>query len=1369
VEPSQNQVFNLSNNITFTCNVSDEGQILNLSLYHNLNGSFSSNQTHGYGELPYDSNTNFLCRFNWNLACQAAGSGLPVASQNTSFQQGKFSYGIHTNDTDILRYSTSGNLDRNQGTIEFWIRPGSDMTSYSWYIFHAAENGAADDINEMIIYVEAGTLYLRIYDAFGLSYWVENSVASWQIGNWYHVAVAWDLDSNVTDDGDSMTLYVNGSDAEASYNCDNWMGCDPPIPYSSVSNSFSLGSDKYNLSQINATIDDFRISNSVRNTSEINQSYQDGLGNYSSISKSWAFQSVPDGTYTWSCIGYDNDSQSNSSSNRTFYVDMSTQPAVNGIFFSLTSSDDIDPGVTINVTANVIDPSGVDKVIFQWKEAGEGNWNNITMDYNGTSGLYENASFQTSVMEGEYDYRIWSNDTKGISGFSATQNVTSEWDYTWTRSPGAFGTVSGSIGSVGNVGILTINNTGDRTLNFTISDNWPLYYNGSENQNFYVANHTTITINITADFASSDSENDILITINASHYLHITSPVSLTTNATINSYSGGPHLSVSIMEYTSMVSQSQSFNLSAKVKNIGNETAEDAWLNWSLPAGWINILGNITYFAGNISSGSFVLSNLTVRVNPSSASPGTFMIYANSSCEQNVSGYDSKTVGVSCSNSDGVCGYGCSYVNDNDCGIPTGAPGAGEVVFVGGGGGEEIKYTMRMEAPSSFDIQRGDKKIVKVKITNEGKSTNLTSISLSIAGYPLMHIGIKPPIISMLGYNQTGFFELEFFAPNYTKYGIHNISLTARGVGSSGTSKNFTNVEKTAKISMVVHSGHENETLDELAEAEKAVQEMADAGLNTGKAKSLLEEAKAQISNWDYDTSLETSKKILELKEKTYHIIVQIEQVEEGIKEAESYGIQTPESKKMSELSKSAMQREDYAKAEERASSAVAAFMIESQGLETMRFVYANWYFIILGSVVFVGSAYVAYRKSIKGRIRKRMNLLSMEEKRIRKLMEKAQEEMYREKTISKPEYHRLISQYETMLAKIRKRKSRLTARLIRLEKRSAALANFRKQEESLRNEIQGLQKKYYEQGSVTKSSYQKTMDELREELAESIRNIDTVLAKRKGQAGFLILGILLLSVVFAGAVLAQADEKQAAIDGMERAQVWIKDMEQLGFPVSRVNDTLNEARLLFSKGFYKGAESLANNVESLKNLAISIDKKIDEVEAFLYQAKSMGIDVSQPQALFEEALAAFRMEDYERAEELLGQASTRLEELESDYSMKRVAEGVGWEGILKKIQDNLPLILIIAAALIATGIAGAKARRKRKILGRIKSLERKAEKLNSMMKELQTKYFEKGAISESEYRNLMSRYRKRLAAMKRKKMVMEGLLSKKEKPKQDS
>jgi hypothetical protein len=265
------------------------------------------------------------------------------------------------------------------------------------------------------------------------------------------------------------------------------------------------------------------------------------------------------------------------------------------------------------------------------------------------------------------------------------------------------------------------------------------------------------------------------------------------------------------------------------------------------------------------------------------------------------------------------------------------------------------------------------------------------------------------------------------------------------------------------------------------------------------------------------------------------------------------------------------------------------------------------------------------------------------------------------------------------------------------------------------------------------------------------------------------VIAIPILLIIFPGAALAQDSGqggRQAALDAMGRAQGWIRDMEQLGFPANRANDTLNEADLLFSKGYYQAAESLANDVEGLKNKAISIDKKIDDVEAFLYQVGSTGINTSQPQGLFDSALQAFSQEDYESADSLLDQASARLEELESDYSMQRVAQGVGLEGLIKRIQDNMLLVLLASAILITAMAAGIKVRRRRKTLGRIGRLDRKADKLNSMIKDLQLRYFQKGEMSESDYRSLMERYRRRLVTAKRRKLALEGTLKKKEKAK---
>ncbi|MEM2963719.1 MAG: LamG-like jellyroll fold domain-containing protein [Candidatus Anstonellales archaeon] len=1354
VEPANDKVFNLTNNLTFTCNATDDGQVLNLSLYHSLNGTFSLNQTQNYGELPFDSGTSFLCRFNGNLICHGGGNGNPVANDSVSFQDGKFSQGVYINETGILRYQTAGNFDRNQGTIEFWIRPGSDMTSYIWYIFQAAEN--EEDENQMQIYVSGGTLRFEIHDKHGYSYRAVADVSFWQIGQWYYVAAVWDLDSNVTDDGDLMMVYVNGSNENAYYDCD--YNCDPPISYIYSSPSFSVGSDKYNQSQINSTIDDFRISNVVRNSSEINQSYYEGIANHSYVSKSWTFHSVPDGLYHWKCVGYDNDSQENSSELRSLWVDMGTPPYVSSIFLSPNSSDDIDPGVLINFTANITDPSGVDTVIFQWKKAGD--WNNITMVYNSTSGLYENASIQADWIGGNYYYRVFSNDTGGNSGYSVTQNITVSWDFSWTRSPASFGTVSGLINSVGSLGTLTIDNTGDDTLNFTLSHNWPLpvYFNGSESGNFYVDSHKAITINLSLQFASLDSENDMVIIINASHPTETPSPTYLTTNATINSYSGGPYLSVSITEYNSMVFQSQIFNISVRVKNIGNETAEDVWLNLTLPTGWENLSGNIDYFAGNLSSGSYVISNLTVYVNPSSASPGTFIIYANSSCSQNVSGHDSKIVGVGCSDSDGICGYACSYVNDDDCGIPSGG-GTRETVYVGGGGSEPYQYGMGVKVDPVFDINREERKSIFIKVTNAGKRSELNNIYLVVSGYPLTHITITPASIGRLEQNRTGIFEVGFFAPSYIRYGIHNITISVIGTGSSNFTANLTRIEKTVYVSMVVHSVMENETRKTITMAETAVQEMADAGLNVKGVSYLLEEAKNKLSQWDYDSALEAAKKILEVRERAFRIMETIREVEGKINEAEMYGIKTQESRKMVELSKSALVREDYAKAEERAGNAITAYFIESRSLETLKFLHSYWWLLTFVTCSSSIAIYFAYRKSRAGRLKKRIDSLSNEEKAIRNLMGRLQKERYVERSISGIEFHKQMAEYEEKLAKLKRKKSRLIAKLVRCEKPSKVLEGFRKQEEYLKNEIKEVQKKYYEDGSITKSSYQKTVEELREELAEAIKNIEMVMEGRspskKGQAAFLCV-FSVAFVFFAGAVFGETVEKQSAVEAIGKAEQIVKQVEQLGLPVRYLNDTLNEAKLLFSKELYRGAESLAKEVEKIRDRIMDIDRRIGELEEKIYEARLGGIDTSEPDGIFDEVLESFRNEEYEKTEELIEKALSKLEELESEASMKRTMQTLSWEWSVRVLRENFLLFSLLSGGFVSVAAVFVRHRKRRKLRKEIAKLKKEREHLRKMMEETQRKYFEQGSITKGEYESFISQYRKRMSSVERRLILME-------------
>lgn len=131
-------------NVTFSCNVTDDGNVYNISLYTNINGSFNQYDTKRIMELDKDSNTSLLCRFDNTYTCEDGETGI---ADSTSFNDSRFVKGVLINDSDTLHYPVAGNIAYDKGTIEFWVRPGVDPSSnYIWY-FSLGSSGT----NEVLI------------------------------------------------------------------------------------------------------------------------------------------------------------------------------------------------------------------------------------------------------------------------------------------------------------------------------------------------------------------------------------------------------------------------------------------------------------------------------------------------------------------------------------------------------------------------------------------------------------------------------------------------------------------------------------------------------------------------------------------------------------------------------------------------------------------------------------------------------------------------------------------------------------------------------------------------------------------------------------------------------------------------------------------------------------------------------------------------------------------------------------------------------------------------------------------------------------------------------------------------------------------
>lgn len=1333
-----------ASSITFMCNASDDGAVESISLYNNIGGAFGLRGTRHYRRLANDSNATLLCHFDGSYACDQGEAG---ASSSTRIVQGKMMQGVEVNESDTLKYTASGNILMCIGTLEFWVKVGFNPASESAYLFATSES----DGGRLEIYTDSGSLYSELFDEDGSSVRADAEIDSWLQGEWHHIAVVWDADYGV-ENGEIIDMFLDGSDGTTSVVNSNFSQCGQPGQF------IYLGGNSDGMSQSNSVFDEFRISDRPRLAAEILSSYQNVIASHKNESANWTVPGIADDSYIWSCMAYDNESQAAwNSSNYTLVVDVTTPPSLNSIRLSPSSSGALDPGVTVNVTANITDPSGVDVAMLQYKY--DVSWINVTMGFG--QGLW-NASFKTIGSERTYYYRVWRNDTLGHSNTSRAYAANVTWDYTWVRSP-AYLSAYGMVDSVDEVGMLYINNTGDDTLIFTLSNDWPILgvcYNST--QQFSLAPKAVKSVNVTAKYAVFDSSSNMTITISAAAAApgKSASPASAATMVAMNSYSGGPYLYVDITEHPISVEQGDSgINLTATVRNIGNETAQGVWFNWTLPAGWTNTSGSLNVHIGSMSPQLPANSSAITVTVTSSAPNGIATICINANGSGNVSGFKCINVGVSCSNEDGVCGSACSFTNDDDC-PASGGGYSGPAALVGGsGGGIAIigqEFGISMEAPARLHVYRGGTKTFRINISNIGRKTAIRNISMSIAGHPLTFIKIMPQSISRLDYGAKKSFEVEITIPNYTAYGRYDLSLNASGSAVVlNTSANATHVESVAGLALFVHSLTENETLGLLAKAGNLVGDMAESGFNVEQVSAMLEQARAALAGWDYDMARRLSEDIAKVRGTAFDVHSLIMRVGESIGEADSYAIETPESRKMYELSLLAFERGDYERAEERANRAMLASSMEIGGrLVTARFLQQNWAALAAAGVAIFFVAVAARRKARLIMLKRSIESLKMEELAIRGMMKELQKSYFGKGVIERSEYLSAFAGHRKRLACIRKEVSMLLSRRSGHGGIGKVTRDLGREMSRIKRLIEENQRSYFERGGISKSAYEDNELELKAELEE----IEKDMKKRRGggswAAAAAVLSVMLLA---AGAHAADVTQQESALAAMAGAEAHMAEMVQMGFGIARANDTLREAGLLYSRGDFPGAESIANYVEYIKEKAVEADALIDRAEAVMYDLESQGADTSAAGAVLEQGLDAFDAEMYEDAGELLKKSVEIAEDIDARFSMERASEKASQESIIGFLGRNAPLLLlsaVIALAAVAIAYKATGARRKAR---RLASLQAEREAIEDSIRSLQKKYFEKGGISKREYRTAMERHKAGLVRVKKALAVLDG------------
>jgi len=1072
LSPADKSILTASN-VGFVCNASDEERVDTVILYTNSSGTFSPSSSIVFGELEEDEHTLLLCHFNNNYTCV---DGEVPQVENVTFDKSLLLHGASFNESSRMKFDSSSNINLTQGTIEFWFKVNS-FNYYNYNTLFKLGDGSENYINEIEIYIypysttypefsEEKLLYFIVYDPENSMYIEKNVSTSLYENEWHHLAVTWNISKGSYQ---FLEMYFDGEYSNVSD-----FGFLEFLSGYMPQHIYVARDDYFEEYFFNGTIDELRISKTVRSGEEILEAYQNASKDYTNVSFSTSLV-LEDGAYEWNCLAVNNNSESSwAASNYTFTID-TRPPAIENVTTSPSTPADLDPGVTINVSANITDPHDVSTVILQWKKVG--NWNNVTMQYDAESKKYS-ASFSTDSLGGIYFYRIWSNDTLSNAGYSETFNLTVDWDFTWHVDPTNF-SVSGPLDAYASY-FITLNNTGDDTLGFTLSHNWirEVYFNSSlDTFSFYVENKSSAAVNVTFRLLEYSGEMNTYILINASHSYYQPQPASTTVPVIINSYEGGPCLTTTITNYSSVVAQNDTVSITGKIKNIGNETATGTVAIWILSPGWINISTSLENYLGDISPGSTEWVNITLFVDPSAATAGIVSVGLNASCEEGVYGYDSKSIGVNCNSNDGVCGLGCTYATDDDCPI-TYVSLPPEVSTYA----KEEKRPL-LKVPAALEIKRGTNESFLVNVTNPS-SQNIYNLSLVIGGNISNFIKILQPNISVIKPNSTHSFQTFVEIPPYLGRGRYTLSFVAKGVFLGKP------IIMAADVIIEVHEVSRGEALECINKSVSLVSEMDALGFNTRLISLLLSDAHRKLSLGGYEEVKELCERIEKNKEYAINLKSMLDVIENNIKKSEENGLKVVSTKNMLTMSRSAFLRGDFETAIKRVEDTQNVLYIETFGkVNYLKLILDNWHYIVLGTIASVATAYAVRVNLERRHALEKIKRLRNEEFAILQKMSKIREKAFREYSISMADYHKAMYEYQKRLTEVRREMAKLRSRRI------TGVKGLEKEKEDIEKMIKKLQDEYFKKKSIGKGVYEERLKVLIESLADiemQIKNLES-------------------------------------------------------------------------------------------------------------------------------------------------------------------------------------------------------------------------------------------------------------------------------------
>jgi hypothetical protein len=1058
--PVANSNFTLLNSVEISANVTDD---TNVSVV-------LANVTLPNGTIEQITLTNVLGR-KYNVSFETTDVG---GVYNVTFiANDTFNF---VNNTETTNF-TIVDLAAPTITVLGCTPPNLNLDGSTQCIATITDNVAVDNVTANVTFPD-GNSYSQSIENISANYFF-NFTNSSVIGKFTVTWWANDTDGNVQTVNDNFNI----SDISK-----------PTITLNNPINNYNSSSNSvgFNFTAIDDALTNMNCSLSINGTTnQTNPTVTNGTATIITVS------GFSERSYTWDINCTDESNNSNISETRTITID-SSNPQFISLVTSPSSIDDLDPNVNVTVYANITDnKTAIDTVFLQRKLSAASDYTNLTLILNATSGIYFGTFNATD--SGIYNLRLYANDTAGNNDLSNVINITVETDYTWTRVPSSFTAVSANVDTNITLGNLTINNTGDFTLTYNVtSDSNTTTFNDTT---YFSLAPKEVKVILVNDSASAGGLKTVTLSITDNQ----TIPTTLQTTGQIIVAPGQPVIVATITtpstETKTITQGDTGISFIATITNVGEGNATNVTISFDYPDDWTLSFGTASSFFSQFNSGDSEEINIEVDI-PSNATAGSFDVVANATGInatgndlQNYSLIFADVVNVTVSE---VTTLGAvTTVTTTPSSGTTGPSGGGSTGGNSGGGGlieAILSGETVVSSQERFDLVRGETDSFIISIKNIFEDATLKEIYLDLDGFLSQYLQVSPQKISQINYGDTGEFVVTITSPEYLELGEHD--LTAYLIGELHGIENFRSYKKdfleTKKITLVVHEVSQEEANQSLDYARRAIEKLREANLSVSKLEQLLSKGENELNKNNYEQANGLAQQIIDDKDSALETLDLIDNIRTKIRASKSLSSKlTGIGKKYSEtnnlilLAKAALERGDYVTALQRIKDAEFTLAIEGKEFRVLFFLIDYWWAIILGSVLFGLLFIFGHQKYQALTVTNKIKNLENEETTINNLIKETQTKHFTKQTLGSTMFQKTMKHYEDRLAKSRQQVIQLRHKRVGILHPSKLQLDLIQERETVMVQLTRLQKKYFQYGKVSKSTYERESKVYQQRLAE--------------------------------------------------------------------------------------------------------------------------------------------------------------------------------------------------------------------------------------------------------------------------------------------